>query len=102
MAIRLQINRQTDIVAHMQWKDYIAAIADKGLSQSQIAKQAGCGQATISDLASGKTQEPRHSLGVALMRIGRRHGIKTPKVIHPPHLQELAQPSTPAQEVGSD
>ncbi len=67
----------------MQWKDYIAAIAEKGVSQSQIAKQAGCGQATISDLASGKTQEPRHSLGMALLRVGKRHGIKTPKAIHP-------------------
>lgn len=67
----------------MQWKDYIAAIAEKGVSQSQIAKQAGCGQATISDLASGKTQEPRHSLGMALLRIGECHGIKTPKEIHP-------------------
>lgn len=72
----------------MQWKDYIAAIAEKGVSQSQIAKQAGCGQATISDLASGKTQEPRHSLGVALMRVGKRHGIKTPKVINPTTQQE--------------
>lgn len=67
----------------MQWKDYIAAIAEKGVSQSQLAKQAGCGQATISDLASGKTQEPRHSLGMALLRVGKRHGIKTPKAILP-------------------
>lgn len=72
----------------MQWKDYIAAIAENGVSQSQIAKQAGCGQATISDLASGKTQEPRHSLGVALMRVGKRHGIKPPKVINPTTQQE--------------
>ena len=67
----------------MHWKDYIAAIAEKGVSQSQLAKQAGCGQATISDLGSGKTQEPRHSLGMALLRIGKRHGIKTPKAILP-------------------
>ena len=67
----------------MQWKDYIAAIAEKGVSQNQLAKQAGCGQATISDLASGKTQEPRHSLGMALLSVGKRHGIKTPKAITP-------------------
>lgn len=60
----------------MQWNHYIAAITAKGVSQSQLAKQAGCGQATISDLASGKTLEPRHSLGVALVRIGRRLGVK--------------------------
>lgn len=67
----------------MQWKHYIAAIAAKGISQSQLAKQAGCGQATISDLASGKTLEPRHSLGMALIRVGRRYGIKTPTHITP-------------------
>ena len=60
----------------MKWNDYIAAIAEKGVSQSQLAKQAGCGQATISDLASGKTKEPRHSLGAVLLRIGKRYGVK--------------------------
>lgn len=65
----------------MQWKHYIAAIAAKGVSQSQLAKLAGCGQATISDLASGKTLEPRHSLGVALIRIGRRYGVKASTLV---------------------
>lgn len=74
----------------MQWKDYIAAIAETGVSQSQIAKKAGCGQATISDLASGKTQEPRHSLGVALVRFGKQQGIKTPKTIKPSTTQEVS------------
>jgi transcriptional regulator with XRE-family HTH domain len=67
----------------MQWKDYIAAIAEKGVSQSQLAKKAGCGQATISDLASGKTREPRHSLGLALLKVGKRLGVKTPKGVRP-------------------
>lgn len=67
----------------MKWNDFIAAIAEKGVSQSQLAKQAGCGQATISDLASGKTQEPRHSLGMALLKVGKRHGVKPPKEIKP-------------------
>ena len=89
----------------MQWKQYIAAIAAKGISQSQLAKQVGCGQATISDLASGKTLEPRHSLGTALIRVGLRHGIKTPEQITPTQstaTQELAQPSTSTKEVGHD
>jgi len=67
----------------MQWKDYIAAIADKGVSQSQLAKKAGCGQATISDLASGKTKEPRHSLGLALLSVGKRLGVRAPKGVKP-------------------
>ncbi|WP_291585827.1 helix-turn-helix domain-containing protein [Comamonas sp. UBA7528] len=76
----------------MQWKDYIAAICAKGVSQSQLAKQAGCGQATISDLASGKTLEPRHSLGMALIRVGGRHGIRVLNEITPtqPATQEVA------------
>lgn len=89
----------------MQWKQYIAAIAAKGISQSQLAKQVGCGQATISDLASGKTLEPRHSLGTALIRVALRHGIKTPGQITPTHstaTQELAQPSSPLEKAGSN
>lgn len=73
----------------MQWKDYISALAAKGVTQSQIAKEAGCGQSTISDLASGNTREPRSSLGNALVRIGKRRGIKPPKSI---------TPSTPATQ----
>ena len=67
----------------MEWKDYLAKIAAQGVSQSQIAREVGCGQATISDLALGKTREPRTSLGLALMRIGKRCGIKTPRGIRP-------------------
>lgn len=78
----------------MQWKNYIAAITASGMSQLQLAKLAGCGQATISDLASGKTLEPRHSLGVALIRIGRRHGVKADGHIGPSK-PELAQ-ATPS------
>lgn len=50
----------------MDWKTTIAQIQAHGLTQPQIAAVCGCGQATISDLASGKTQDPRHSLGEAL------------------------------------
>lgn len=67
----------------MEWKDYLAKLAAKGVSQSQIAKEVGCGQATISDLALGKTREPRTSLGMALMRIGARCGIEIPDGIAP-------------------
>lgn len=60
----------------MQWKDYLAALADLGLTQKQLADEAGCGQATISDIASGKTRDPRSSIGFALIAIGQRLGIK--------------------------
>lgn len=50
----------------MDWKKLIAELQAQGLTQPQIAERCGCGQATISDLASGKTGDPRHSLGQAL------------------------------------
>lgn len=67
----------------MQWKDYIAQITQQGVTQKQIAQLAGCSQPAISDLASGKTKEPRHSLGEALLEVGRRYGVKAPKAIKP-------------------
>ncbi|APW37629.1 hypothetical protein RD110_10870 [Rhodoferax koreense] len=54
----------------MEWKNVIAQIQTvRGLTQPQIAAKAGCAQATISDLARGKTTEPRHSLGVRLLAL---------------------------------
>lgn len=67
----------------MTWKTFLAELAAKGVSQSQIAREVGCGQATISDLSLGKTKEPRTSLGMALMRIGDRCGIKSPYGMRP-------------------
>ncbi len=49
----------------------------------QVAKEAGCGQATVSDLASGKAREPRGSLALSLLRVGRSHGVRAPEIIQP-------------------
>ncbi len=57
----------------MDWKKIIAEIRSLGqLTQPQIAAQCGCGQATISGLYLGTTQQPRHSLGVALLALHDR------------------------------
>lgn len=54
----------------MQWTIVISDIqARHGWTQPQIAKAAGCGQATISDLATGKTTEPRFGLGKVLLAL---------------------------------
>lgn len=53
----------------MDWKQIIAQLQAAGLSQAQIAARCGCVQATISDLASGKTSDPRHSLGQSLQAL---------------------------------
>lgn len=66
----------------MDWKSTIAEIQAHGMSQPQIAALCGCGQATISDLASGKTQDPRHSLGqnlIALLEKVGSEGSPIPK-----------------------
>lgn len=67
----------------MQWKDYIAAIFEKGISQSRLANLVGCGQTTISDLASGKTREPRYSLGIAILEAGESFGVKAQNGLKP-------------------
>lgn len=53
----------------MDWQLIIADIQKRGLSQSQIATYCRCGQATISDLAKGKTKQPSFLLGQALMKL---------------------------------
>lgn len=54
----------------MNWPHIIERIQTKrGLTQPQIAAASGCAQATISDLATGKTKEPRHSLGESLISL---------------------------------
>jgi transcriptional regulator with XRE-family HTH domain len=56
----------------MDWASTIAEIQSLGYTQPQIAKICDCGQATISDLANGKTKDPRDSLGQALRRLRLR------------------------------
>lgn len=56
----------------MDWKSLIAELQRSGLSQPRIAAECGCGQATISDLASGTTKDPRHTLGEALKELAKR------------------------------
>ncbi|CAM8658280.1 hypothetical protein MCEMIEM13_01503 [Comamonadaceae bacterium] len=52
----------------MNWKQVIADIQrEHKLTQGRIAAEVGCGQVTISELASGKTEQPRYNLGAALL-----------------------------------
>jgi len=50
----------------MDWKSAIASLQGRGLTQPQIAAWCGCGQSTISELAVGRTKDPRDSTGQAL------------------------------------
>lgn len=54
----------------MNWKNTIAEIQRLGhLTQPQIAEKVGCSQASISDIATGKTAQPRYPLGAALVEL---------------------------------
>lgn len=54
----------------MDWKNIIKqALARRGLTQVELAKLAGCSQSGLGDLMSGRTQEPRYSLGLRLLEL---------------------------------
>ena len=40
--------------------------------RSELARKTGAGVTTLADLAAGKTSEPRHALGVKLLRLHKR------------------------------
>jgi transcriptional regulator with XRE-family HTH domain len=51
----------------MDWTQIISELKGAGFSQARIAEKCGCGQATISELAMGRTKDPQHSLGQKLL-----------------------------------
>ena len=54
----------------------VNALIRDGLTQVQIAKLAGCAQTTISELQTGKTLDPRSSVGMALSALATKRGIE--------------------------
>lgn len=56
----------------MNWKNLIADLIASGLTQMQIAEKAGCKQASISDLSTGKTNQPSYAIGSALVAMHKR------------------------------
>lgn len=56
----------------MNWSVVIADIQAAGWSQPRIAAECDCAQSTISDLAAGRTKDPRYTIGEALLRLRRR------------------------------
>lgn len=56
----------------MNWKQLISDLQERGYTQPRIAAICGCAQATISAIASGKTLDPKSSLGDALRALRDR------------------------------
>lgn len=56
----------------MNWPALISDIQAAGWSQPQIAAECHCAQSTISDLAGGRTKDPRYTIGERLKQLAER------------------------------
>ena len=56
-------------MAAMDWITMVSALQARGWSQARIADRCGCAQSAISDLAAGRTRDPRYSLGEKLAHL---------------------------------
>lgn len=53
----------------MDWKDILRQLRERGWTQQLLADRVGASQSAISDLSSGKTKDPAHSIGRALVEL---------------------------------
>lgn len=60
------------ILLGMNWIEIMADLRNAGLSQDRIAKEIGITQASVSDIATGKTKTPRWETGTALLALHKR------------------------------
>jgi IS30 family transposase len=81
----------------MRWKSIIADLLKSGLTQPQIADACNCRQTTISALYTGKTIEPRYSLGRALERLRQKRRRENAR--RNPHDSVPPQRNVPASGV---
>jgi hypothetical protein len=49
----------------------VASLKAAGYTQADMAAECGCGQSSISDIATGVTKDPSYSVGAALMRLAQ-------------------------------
>lgn len=66
---RLTAHNGMPIISGMDWKKLISEIAETGMTQVEIAEQAGCAQSSLSDLACGRTKEPIYRIGKKLVAL---------------------------------
>jgi transcriptional regulator with XRE-family HTH domain len=60
----------------VDWPGLLRGLKAAGITQPEIALQLKCGQATVSDIATGKTSDPRFTLAAGLLRLAREHGVE--------------------------
>ena len=63
----------------MDWKQHIAQLQARGFTQQQLANACGCAQASICDLAHGRTKEPRYAVGAKLIELLKKPASKAKK-----------------------
>ena len=94
----------------MNWKQLTSDLIQSGLTQAEIAKAIGCGQTTISELQTGKTDNPRSSVGLALIALANSKGIvveitavqsTTPNRRDPDQPRERRNPDAPDRRVSA-
>jgi transcriptional regulator with XRE-family HTH domain len=61
---------------HIDWPSVLRGLKAAGITQPEIALQLKCGQATVSDIARGKTTDPRFTLAAGLLRLAQEHGVE--------------------------
>ena len=88
----------------MNWKLLIEKLVANGLTQPQIAEHARCAQSTLSGIATGKTKDPRSSIGLALLKLALERGLDVRLPWGPAGavVSEQAPPPPPAADVSPD
>lgn len=74
----------------IDWPRILRALLADGMTQPEIAKACDCGQSTISDMLRGKTNDPRTSLGLRLLTLGRQRGVDVPVLFQQQEVQRAA------------
>lgn len=59
----------------VDWPALLRGLNAAGVTQPEIALRLNCGQATVSDIARGKTTDPRFTLAAGLLRLAREHNV---------------------------
>jgi len=60
----------------VDFRRVLRALSARGMSQTEIAEACKCRQPSISDIATGKTQDPCYSVGSALIALLTEHAAR--------------------------
>lgn len=64
------------------WPTIVNDLTDTGMTRAELAAAVKAGVSTLADLATGSSGEPRHALGVRLLKLHARRVPKSRVPIH--------------------